>query len=132
VVIGPDGCTDFEALRRRGAGDIAVLYAFDLMELDGNDLHSLPSSRQCSALFEEPAPHRGWRGVRSSSEPRITLTYPALDSSRDVAFLATGDGKRDVVARAQVGDRTLPAAMVRPIGRLHWFTDRAARPGGAN
>jgi ATP-dependent DNA ligase len=55
VVIGPDACTDFEALRRRGAGDIAVLYAFDLRELDGNDLHSLPSSRQCSALFEEPA-----------------------------------------------------------------------------
>jgi 6-phosphogluconolactonase len=70
--------------------------------------------------------------VGAKSEPRITLTYPALDSSRDVAFLATGDGKRDVVARAQVGDRTLPAAMVRPIGRLHWFTDRAARPGGAN
>jgi ATP-dependent DNA ligase len=29
VVIGPDGLTDFEALRCRGAGDIAVLYAFD-------------------------------------------------------------------------------------------------------
>jgi bifunctional non-homologous end joining protein LigD len=42
VVIGPDGLTDFEALRRRGAGDIAILYAFDLMELDGNDLRSMP------------------------------------------------------------------------------------------
>jgi hypothetical protein len=31
VVVGPDGLTDFEALRRRGAGDVAVLYAFDLM-----------------------------------------------------------------------------------------------------
>jgi hypothetical protein len=30
--------TEFEALRRRCAGDAAVLYAFDLMELDGNDL----------------------------------------------------------------------------------------------
>jgi len=70
--------------------------------------------------------------IGAKSEPRITLTYPALDSSRDVAFLATGEGKRDVVVRAQAGDRTLPAAMVRPVGRLHWFTDRAAAPGGAS
>jgi ATP-dependent DNA ligase len=41
VVVGPDGLTDFEALRRRGAGDVAVLYAFDLIELDGDDLRSL-------------------------------------------------------------------------------------------
>jgi bifunctional non-homologous end joining protein LigD len=38
VVIGQDGLTDFEALRRRGAGEVAVLYAFDLIELDGDDL----------------------------------------------------------------------------------------------
>jgi 6-phosphogluconolactonase len=58
------------------------------------------------------------------------LTYPVLDSSRDVAFLATGASKRDVVVRARAGDRALPAALVRPIGRLHWLTDRAAAPGG--
>ena len=33
--------------------------------------------------------------IGAKSEPRITLTYPALDSSRDVAFLATGEEKRD-------------------------------------
>jgi 6-phosphogluconolactonase len=70
--------------------------------------------------------------VGAKSEPRITLTYPALDSSRDVAFLATGEGKREAVARAKVGDCKIPAAMVRPVGCLHWFTDRAAAPGGAN
>jgi 6-phosphogluconolactonase len=70
--------------------------------------------------------------VGVKSEPRITLTYPALDSSRDVAFLATGEGKRDVVARARAGDPTIPAAMVRPVGRLYWFLDRAASPGGAD
>jgi 6-phosphogluconolactonase len=69
-------------------------------------------------------------GVKS--EARITLTYPALDNSRDVAFLAVGEGKRDLVARAQAGDLTLPAARVRPLGRLHWFTDRAAASGGAH
>jgi 6-phosphogluconolactonase len=68
--------------------------------------------------------------IGADAQPRITLTYPVLDSSRDVAFLATGASKRDVVVRARAGDRALPAALVRPIGRLHWLTDRAAAPGG--
>ena len=70
--------------------------------------------------------------IGAKSEARITLTYPALDSSRDVAFVATGKEKGGVVARAQAGDPTIPAGGVRPIGRLHWFTDRAAASGGAN
>jgi 6-phosphogluconolactonase len=60
------------------------------------------------------------------SEPRITLTYPALDSSRDAVFLAVGGGKRSIVGRARGGDRTLPAGRVAPVGRLHWFVDRDA------
>jgi 6-phosphogluconolactonase len=64
--------------------------------------------------------------IGAMPQPRITLTYPALDSSRDVAFVVTGRAKRNVVARALAGDRTIPASLVRPVGRLHWFTDRAA------
>jgi 6-phosphogluconolactonase len=67
--------------------------------------------------------------IGAMPEPRISLTFPVLDSSRDVAFVVTGKEKRDVVARAQAGDRTTPAALVRPVGRLHWFTDRAAANG---
>ena len=70
--------------------------------------------------------------IGAKAEARITLTYPVLDSSREVVFLVTGKEKRGVVSRAQAGDRMLPAAVVRPIGRLHWFTDRAAAPGGAD
>jgi len=66
--------------------------------------------------------------VGVKSEPRITLTYPALNSSRDIAFLAIGNGKREPLARALAGDHAIPAAMVRPVGRLHWFMDRAAAP----
>jgi 6-phosphogluconolactonase len=66
--------------------------------------------------------------VGARCETRITLTYPVLNSSRDVAFLAKGEGKREVVARARAGDRTQPAARVHPVGRLHWFVDRAAAP----
>jgi 6-phosphogluconolactonase len=64
--------------------------------------------------------------VGLKSEPRITLTYPALNSSCHIAFLATGAAKRQIIARAQSGDAALPAAMIRPVGRLHWFTDHAA------
>jgi 6-phosphogluconolactonase len=90
-----------------------------------------------ASLFPgQPALHedRRWAVavIGAKSEPRITLTYPALDSSRDVAFLATGEEKRGAVTRAQAGDRMVPAAMVRPVGRLHWFMDRAAAPKGVN
>ena len=70
--------------------------------------------------------------IGAKAEARITLTYPVLDSSRDVAFVVTGPEKRQVVARAQAGDRTIPAAAVRPVGRLHWFTDRTAALAGAD
>jgi 6-phosphogluconolactonase len=70
--------------------------------------------------------------IGAKAEARITLTYPVLNSSREVAFLVTGKEKRGVVARAQAGDRTLPAAVVHPVGLLHWFTDRAAAPERVN
>ncbi len=45
VVCGPNGVSDFDRLRaavgRMGARD-AFLYAFDLLELDGNDLRREP------------------------------------------------------------------------------------------
>jgi len=44
----------------------------------------------------------------------------------------TGLGKREVVARTLAGDRMIPAAMVQPVGHLHWFMDRAASPEGTN
>jgi 6-phosphogluconolactonase len=75
--------------------------------------------------------HRRWAAavIGARPEPRITLTYPALASSRDLAFLVAGPEKRAILRRVQAGDRGLPAARVRPVGRLHWLTDRAAAPG---
>jgi len=64
--------------------------------------------------------------VPGRSESRITLTYPVLDSSHDAVFLAVGVRKRSIVQRAKARDRTLPAARIAPIGRLHWLVDRDA------
>lgn len=66
--------------------------------------------------------------VSESALDRISLTYPALESSRAVAFIVAGAAKRDVLARVRDGDRALPAARLRPAGALYWFTDRAANP----
>jgi bifunctional non-homologous end joining protein LigD len=42
VVCGPDGVAIFDALHRRGTVSEGMLYAFDLLELDGEDLRALP------------------------------------------------------------------------------------------
>jgi bifunctional non-homologous end joining protein LigD len=42
VVCGRDGVAIFDALHRRGTVSEAMLYAFDLLELDGEDLRALP------------------------------------------------------------------------------------------
>jgi 6-phosphogluconolactonase len=59
-------------------------------------------------------------------EVRLTLTYPALESSRLVMFLVSGNAKREAMARARAGDTSLPAGRLRPQGELIWLADRAA------
>jgi bifunctional non-homologous end joining protein LigD len=50
VVLGPDGLSRFEMLSRREAARIAILYAFDLIEHDGEDLRNLPFLDRKAAL----------------------------------------------------------------------------------
>ncbi|HXP02834.1 MAG TPA: 6-phosphogluconolactonase [Stellaceae bacterium] len=58
--------------------------------------------------------------------PRVTLTYPALDSAKSMAFVAAGADKMEMMRRALAGDRELPSARIAPVGELVWFVDRAA------
>src|SRR5215469_3394927 len=50
VVLGPDGLSRFEELHRREAARRAVLYAFDLIEHDGEDLRDRPFLDRKAAL----------------------------------------------------------------------------------
>ena len=98
---------------------------FDVMFLGlGEDGHTASLFPGVGALQERTA----WTAavVGAKPEPRLTLTYPALDSSRAVAFIANGEGKRAILARVLAGDEALPAAHIRPVGELLWFTDTAA------
>jgi bifunctional non-homologous end joining protein LigD len=49
-VLGPDGLSRFEELSRREAARTAILYAFDLIEHDGEDLRDLPFLDRKAAL----------------------------------------------------------------------------------
>jgi 6-phosphogluconolactonase len=59
--------------------------------------------------------------------PRVSLTFPALASTRDMLFLVTGAGKREVMGRLLAG-ADLPAARAHSDGALVWLIDRDAAP----
>jgi 6-phosphogluconolactonase len=57
--------------------------------------------------------------------PRVTLTFPAIASSRAVAFLAAGPDKKPILDKVFSG-ADLPSAHVTAVGPIHWFLDKAA------
>src|SRR5205809_3729481 len=59
--------------------------------------------------------------------PRVTLTFPALASTREMLFLVSGADKREIVARVLAGE-DLPAARAWSNGALVWLIERAAAP----
>ena len=52
VVLGPDGLSIFDELRRRDAAHAAILYAFDLIEHDGEDMRNRPFLDRKAALAQ--------------------------------------------------------------------------------
>ncbi|MDB5394930.1 MAG: 6-phosphogluconolactonase [Rhodospirillales bacterium] len=64
--------------------------------------------------------------IGAKAEDRITLTYPALESSRHVAFLVAGADKQAILPRFMAGDATCPSARVSPPGGVLVFADKAA------
>jgi 6-phosphogluconolactonase len=59
---------------------------------------------------------------------RISLTYPALESSGHVAFVVAGAEKRPILGRLLDEDATLPASHVHPVGVSRIFVDASAAP----
>jgi 6-phosphogluconolactonase len=123
-----EAASAYEATLKRCYGAETLLpqrALFDAMLLGiGDDGHTASLFPANAALEEE----RRWvvavHGVKAQA--RITLTYPALQSSRATAFLVAGEAKREALRRARAGDRGIPAGRLRPAGNLHWFVDRAA------
>src|SRR5882672_11741347 len=89
-----------------------------------------PDGHTASLLPGEPVLEERKRWVAPVShgrpEVRITMTYPAIESSRRVAFLVAGREKSAIFSAIRAGASKVPAARVRPVGELVWFVDRAA------
>ncbi len=88
---------------------------------DGHTASLLPGQPVLTELkrWVAPVPH-------GRPQPRVSLTYPALDSSRVVAFLVAGAEKRQILDQILSGDTSVPAGLIRPVGDVIWFVDKAA------
>ena len=99
------------------------LFDFTLIGLgaDGHICSLLPGS----PVLEEQT---RWVAPVTAGRPqaRLTLTYPAVESSRLTVFLVTGSDKADAVKRVRHGDHTLPGGRLHPQGDVVWLLDRAA------
>jgi len=100
------------------------LFDINLLGL-GEDGHLASLFPGSEALLENEHWVTWIEGVQQ--EPRITLTYPPLESCRYAAFIVAGAGKASVLARL-VGTRATvsPASRFEPLGTLHIFVDLAA------
>jgi hypothetical protein len=119
VVLGPDGLSRFEELQWRTAARTAILYAFDLIEHNGDDLRDLPfldrkaalarllRDTEAGILFNEHIVEDG----RSSSPTLAGLAPRASCRRRSMARINP--------ARAASGSRSaiLPASPTRKPGR---------------
>lgn len=114
---------------------LKILYAADTLQPErplfdvcllglGDDGHT------ASLIPGEPQINETRRWVvgveHGRQEQRLTLTLPALNSSRQVAFLVSGPGKTAILDTILSGGSDLPAARIRPTGTVHWFADRDA------
>jgi 6-phosphogluconolactonase len=94
-------------------------------------LLGLGTNGHTASLFpDEPALDERERWavpVAPPGEPvRVTLTYPALESTRHAAFLVAGAEKHPMLERLRAGDETIPAGRYQPKGELLLFADQAA------
>jgi 6-phosphogluconolactonase len=123
-----DAALAYEAELKRDYGSSTLLPdrpLFDVCLLGlGDDGHT------ASLIPGEPvlSERERWVAVVGHGRPevRITLTYPAIDSSRHIAFLVSGAGKRDILKQVLAGDTSKPAARLSPAGDLFFIADRAA------
>jgi 6-phosphogluconolactonase len=123
-----EAAQDYEAM-------LKSLYGADTLKPDrpllnisllglGDDGHT------ASLLPHEPVlqVHDRWVAPvpKGRTEERVTLTYPAINASEIVAFLVSGEGKREVLDKILSGNHSFPASHITARGEVLWFADRAA------
>lgn len=130
---------DLDDAARLYAAELAAFYGaelldparplFDLVLMGlGDDGHTASLFPQSAALNET---ERWVLGIPKAGMepfvPRVTLTFPALASTREMLFLVDSAQKRGILARV-LGGEDLPAARAHAVGELVWLIVRAAAP----
>ncbi len=89
-----------------------------------------PDGHICSLLPNAPVldERLHWVAAVLTGRPevRLTLTYPAVQSSAVTVFYTAGQDKAATVKAVRDGDYSLPAARLQPEGSLVWILDEAA------
>jgi len=123
-----------ELTRSFAAKDSVKLPIFDLILLGcGPDGHTCSLFPNHELLRESDA----WvAAISDSPKPpakRITLTLPVVTHGIKIAFLATGEGKKDILKKILDSEegRSLPCGLVNEGGaeKVSWFTDSKAVQG---
>ncbi len=100
----------------------------------GDDGHTASLFPHTPALNETKhrcvANHVPYDYIPKGTEWRITLTYPFINRSREVAILVTGASKAKRIEEVLMGDediQRLPIQGVKPdLGQVTWYMDIAA------
>ncbi|HEY8456617.1 MAG TPA: 6-phosphogluconolactonase [Actinopolymorphaceae bacterium] len=133
-----DGAEDVEAAAERYARELAAAVrpedhapvpAFDVLMLGvGPDGHVASLFPEQPAVYEDERSVVGVHGAPKPPPTRISLTFPALNSAREVWFLVAGEEKAGAVSLALsgAGPIQVPAAGVHGRHRTLWLLDRAA------
>lgn len=123
-----------ELMRSFAAKDSVKLPIFDLLLLGcGPDGHTCSLFPNHELLRESDA----WvAAISDSPKPppkRITLTLPVVTHGIKIAFVANGEGKKDILKKILDSEegRSLPCGLVNEGGgdRVSWFTDSQAVQG---
>ncbi len=87
----------------------------------GDDGHTASLMPGAPALNER----RRWviEVLDAAPETRITLTYPALESAFETAFLVAGSEKKSALTHLRADDASIPAGRLRSEGALRIFAD---------
>ncbi|CAK9781281.1 unnamed protein product [Cutaneotrichosporon oleaginosum] len=145
--VDPTATPSDETDSAREAYDVAYDYEQQLVDVFANpdaaryptfDLILLgmgPDGHTCSLFPGHPllAEQDVWVApILDSPKPparRVTFTYPVLNHAIRAAFVATGEGKQEMLHKIlDQPELGLPCSRVRPVapGRVFWFVDKAA------
>ena len=106
---------DLDAAAARYASELPA--AFELVHLglgpDGHTASLVPADPVLDVGARLVAVTQEYQGYR-----RMTLTYPALESAREIVWLVTGEEKRGAVARLLAGDTSIPAGRIANSNQL--------------